>query len=257
MSYKVSIPAFEGPFDLLVYLIENAEMNIYDIQISEITKQYMEYIKNMKEMDFNISAEFMVLAATLLDIKSKMILPRVSESGEIMVEEDPRSDLVERLLEYKRYKKCAEMLKKREEYGHMILEKPQEDISVYLDHPDEVLNLDLDHFASAFKLFLRKKKREEEVRAHYTKIEREKATIENRMIYIRDMFKGAFSKGIKKLNLKALIPDKKDRYDVVVTFVSVLQMMRDKYLDAEQKTLYGDITVIPGTRDLEEKTDEQ
>lgn len=257
MSYKVSIPAFEGPFDLLVYLIENAEMNIYDIQISEITKQYMEYIKNMEEMDFNISAEFMVLAATLLEIKSKMILPRVSETGEAVVDEDPRSDLVERLLEYKRYKKCAEMLKEREEYGLTILEKPQEDISVYLDNPDEVLNLDLQHFASAFNLFLRKKKREEEVRAHYTKVEREKATIENRMIYIKDLFKGAFSKGINKLNLKALIPDKKDRYDIVVTFVSVLQMMRDRYLDAEQNSLYGEITVIPGTRDLEDEKNEQ
>ncbi len=253
MSYKVSIPTFEGPFDLLVYLIENAQMNIYDIQISEITKQYMEYIENMEEMDFNISSEFMVLAATLLEIKSKMILPRISDTGEVTIEEDPRSELVERLLEYKRYKKGAEILREKENLGQMIFEKPQEDISEYLENPDELLNLDLKQFASAFTLFLRKKKREEEVRAHYTKVEREKATIENRMIYIKDMFKGAFSRGIKRLNLKALIPDKKDRYDIVVTFVSVLQMMRDKYLDAEQNSLYGDITVVPGTRDLEEE----
>lgn len=257
MSYKVSIPSFEGPFDLLVYLIENAEMNIYDIQISEITKQYMEYVNNMKEVDFNISAEFMVLAATLLDIKSKMILPRISDTGEVMVEEDPRSELVERLIEYKKFKKAADILKEREEYCQLIMEKPQEDISEYLDNPDEILSLDIDHFASAFNLFLRKKKREEEVRAHYTKIEREKATIENRMIYIKDMFKGAFKKGIKKLSLKSLIPDKKDKYDVVVTFVSVLQMMRDKYLDAEQKSLYGDITVVPGTKEMEENANEQ
>ncbi len=257
MSYKVSIPTFEGPFDLLVYLIENAQMNIYDIQISEITKQYMEYIENMEEMDFNVSAEFMVLAATLLDIKSKMILPRISETGEVTIEEDPRSELVERLLEYKRYKQGAEILRERESIQCMIFEKPQEDISEYLENPDEFLSLDLKQFASAFNLFLRKKKREEEVRAHYTKVEREKATIENRMIYIKDIFKGAFTRGIKNLNLKALIPNKKDRYDVVVTFVSVLQMIRDKYLDAEQKSLYGDITVVPGTRDLEEKNHEQ
>ena len=257
MSYKVNIPAFEGPFDLLVYLIENAEMNIYDIQISEITSQYMEYLQNMKEMDFNVSAEFMVLAATLLDIKSKMILPRVSETGEIVVEEDPRSELVERLLEYRRYKLAAELLKEREEYGRMILEKPQEDISMYLNHPDEILNLDLKQFAEAFNLFLTKKKREEEVRAHYTEVEREKASIENRMVYIKNMFSRAVAKGIKRLNLRALIPDKKDRYDVVVTFVSVLQMIRDRYLDAEQKSLYGDITVMPGEKDMEEKTDGQ
>ena len=256
MSYKVSIPAFEGPFDLLVYLIENAEMNIYDIQISEITKQYMEYVNNMKEMDFNISAEFMVLAATLLDIKSKMILPRISESGEVMVEEDPRSELVERLIEYKKFKRAADILKEREELSMCVMEKPQEDISEYVDNPDEILSLDIERFASAFNLFLRKKKREEEVRAHYSRVEREKATIENRMIYIKDMFKGAFRKGIRKLNLKSLIPDKKDKYDVVVTFVSVLQMMRDKYLDAEQKSLYGDITVVPGTKEMEENISE-
>lgn len=257
MSYKVSIPTFEGPFDLLVYLIENAQMNIYDIQISEITKQYMEYIESMEEMDFNVSAEFMVLAATLLDIKSKMILPRISETSEVTIEEDPRSELVERLLEYKRYKQGAEILRERESMQSMIFEKPQEDISEYLENPDELLSLDLKQFASAFNLFLRKKKREEEVRAHYTKVEREKATIENRMIYIKDMFKGAFTRGIKKLNLQALIPNKKDRYDIVVTFVSVLQMIRDKYLDAEQNSLYGEITVVPGTRDLEEKNYEQ
>ena len=83
-------------------------------------------------------------------------------------------------------------------------------------------------------------------------MEREKATIESRMVYIKDRFKSALSRGIGKLNLKELIPDKKDRYDVVVTFTSVLQMMRDKYLDAEQKHIYGDIMVLPGEKNMEE-----
>lgn len=252
MSYKVRLQSFEGPFDLLVYLIENAQMSIYDIQISEITKQYLTYIEDMKAMDFNVATEFMVLAATLIDIKSKMILPRASVEGEVLLEEDPRSELVERLLEYKKYKRGAEELKEREDYMSLIYEKPQEDISEYLDQPDEYLDLDIKKFASAFDLFLRKKKREEEVRAHYTKVEREKATIESRMVYIKDRFKNVFLKGIKMLNLKELIPNKKDRYDVVVTFVSVLQMMRDKYLDADQKSVYGEITVIPGERRFEE-----
>ena len=257
MSYKVSLQAFEGPFDLLVYLIENAQMNIYDIRISEITKQYLAYLEEMKTMDVTVATEFMVLAATLIDIKSRMILPRTTIEGETVLEEDPRSELIERLLEYKRYKKGAEILAAKEEEMRQIFEKPQEDISAYLEQPDEYLNLDVNKFAAAFDLFLRKKKREEDVRAHYTKVEREKATIESRMVYIKDRFLGAFRKGIKKLSLKSLIPNKKDRYDVVVTFVSVLQMMRDRYLDAEQSSTYGEITIIPGERDLEEKIESE
>lgn len=257
MSYKVSLQAFEGPFDLLVYLIENAQMSIYDIRVSEITSQYLEYINTMREMDVNVATEFMVLAASLIEIKSKMILPRTTVEGETVLEEDPRSELVERLLEYKRYKRGAEELEEREQRMSHIFEKPQEDISEYLDQPDEYLSLDIDQFAKAFDMFLHKKKKVDEVRRHYTRIEREKATVEGRMTFIRTVFKSAFSKGVNKLNLKALIPDKKERYDVVVTFVAVLQMMRDKFLDAEQKTVYGEIIVKPGEknmiRDSEEK----
>ena len=160
-------------------------------------------------------------------------------------------------MEYKKYKTGAELLQAREEEMCGVYEKPQEDISVYLNQPDEYLSLDIKKFASAFDLFLRKKKREEEVRSHYTRIEREKATQESRMIYIKDRFLSAFKKGIQKLSLKSLIPDKKDKYDVVVTFVSVLQMMRDRYLDAEQNSTYGEITIIPGARDLEEKIESE
>lgn len=252
MSYKVRLQTFEGPFDLLVYLIENAQMSIYDIPVSEITSQYLEYIEDMKAVDFNVATEFMVLAATLIDIKAKMILPRSTMDGEILMEEDPRSELVERLLEYKRYKKGAEALKEREEYMSLVYEKPQEDISEYLDQPDEYLSLDLKQFAGAFDLFLRKKKRVEDVRRHYTRIEREKATIESRMTLIKDQFVNAFKRGFAKLNLKELILDKKDRYDIVVTFVSVLQMMRDHVLDAEQKTTYGEITVTANENAIEE-----
>ena len=120
MSYKVKLQSFEGPFDLLVYLIENAEMSIYDIEISKITGQYLEYIRAMEEMDINVSTEFMVLASSLIEIKSKMILPRISEIGDGVVDEDPRAELVSRILEYKRFKRAAEVLEEREEYASRI-----------------------------------------------------------------------------------------------------------------------------------------
>ena len=152
MSYKVRLHSFEGPFDLLVYLIENARMDIYDIRISEITEQYIEYVNEIKKTDVAAATEFMVLAATLIDIKSRMILPRPKplEGGDY--EEDPRSALVEKLLEYRRFKECAEMLKEREELTALIYEKPQEDISEYTDSPDELLRLSPERRKQAHKL---------------------------------------------------------------------------------------------------------
>ena len=105
MGYRVKLDVFEGPFDLMVYLIEHAQMSIYDIRISEITDQYMEYVGSMQEADVNVYSEFMVLAAALLEIKSKMLLPRsVPENDSGEVPEDPRTELVAKLVEYKRFK---------------------------------------------------------------------------------------------------------------------------------------------------------
>lgn len=123
--YKVKLKSFEGPFDLLVYLIENAEMSIYDIRISEITNQYLAYIKEMEEQDVALASEFMVLASSLIEIKSNMLLPRVTEDGQGIVDEDPRTELVARLLEYKRFKELSQMLEEREERSLNILRSPR------------------------------------------------------------------------------------------------------------------------------------
>lgn len=243
MSYKVKLQAFEGPFDLLVYLIENAEMSIYDIRISEITSQYLDYIQTMKKMDVYVAAEFMVLASALIEIKSKMILPRTTLEGENLVEEDPRSELVARLLEYKRYKKAAELLEIQEEAASRVYEKPQEDISSYLEQPDEYLSLDIRQFANAFHLFIEKKQRVESVRRHYTRIERERAKMEERISYIAGLIRHSLG---QVFHFKELIVNKKDRYDVVVTFMSLLEMVKNRLVKVEQATTYGDIQVTAG-----------
>ncbi|MCR4711728.1 MAG: segregation/condensation protein A [Clostridia bacterium] len=257
MSYKVSLPLFEGPFDLLVYLIENARMNIYDIQISEITEQYLAYLEKMQEQDVAVAADFMVLAATLIDIKARMILPRNQDLPPDEAEPDPRSELVERLLEYKRYKELAAVLGERAEKNALIYEKPQEDISVYLENPDIYLSLTVENFVSAFELFLQKERRVAEVKAHYQRIEREKASIESRIVYIRDRLQRALRNGLKKLSLRDLIPNKKDKYDVIVTFASLLQMMKEHLADAEQRSTYGEIFVKPQSRARKEAEDVQ
>ena len=245
MSYKVKLQSFEGPFDLLVYLIENAQMSIYDIEISSITGQYLDYIKAMEEMDIAVSAEFMVLAASLIEIKSKMILPRISEAGEEIIEEDPRAELVMRLLEYKRFKKAAEILRTQEENALNVYEKPQEDISRYLNQPDEYLSLDLAHFAGAFNAFIQRKHRIEAVRKHYTRIERERASVESRISHIANSLRKKIG---QVFSFKDLIPNKKDRYDVVITFISLLEMAKERVVKLKQEVTYGNIEVSSGEK---------
>ncbi len=119
MGIPVKLEAFEGPLDLLLHLIEKNKIDIYDIPIVEITNQYMDYIRQMQREDLNVMSEFLVMAATLLDIKCRMLLPKeVTEDGE---EEDPRQDLVEQLLQYKMYKYMAEELKERQTDSDMVL----------------------------------------------------------------------------------------------------------------------------------------
>ncbi len=241
MSYRVKLNLFEGPFDLLVYLIEHAQMSVYDISISEITDQYMHYVEDMKNADISVSSEFMVLAAALLEIKSKMLLPRsVTEDGTADIMEDPRTELVAKLVEYKRFKAISEMLEARGREAAMHLEKPQEDLTEYTGEPDEYLNLDLDKFKSAFELFLQRKKKLEEIQAHPRRSEKQRITTEARMESISEFFR---NHDTGETNFKNLVQDKTDLYDVAVTFSSVLEMIKARRLDAEQKYTFGDITV--------------
>lgn len=240
MSYKVKLDVFEGPFDLLVYLIENAEMSIYDIQVAEITSQYLEYVEKMQEANVAVATEFMVLAAALIEIKSKMLLPRSTPIEEGVVDEDPRTELVEKILEYKRFKLAAEMLDKKEDKKMLSFEKPKEDLDKYINGVDEYLSLDIRQFVSAFNLFLRKKQRIEDVRKHYTRVERQRQSIEMKIESIINFFK---TNPFKKVSFKKLINNTEDRYDIVLTFTSMLQMMRDKVIRVEQQSPFGDMEV--------------
>lgn len=238
MSYKIKLDVFEGPFDLLVYLIENARMSVYDIQVSEITNQYIKYIERMQELDINIATEFMVLAAALIEIKSKMLLPRMKPEGDGVVEEDPRMELVQRILEYKRFKAAAELLELQEEQNQRIFEKPKEDLIPFTKEADEYLNLDLSQFVKAFHLFLQKKKKLEEIKKNYAKVERQKISIESKIEHIIGMF--GF-KDKKRLSFKELLSPESNRYDVVLTFMSMLEMIRQKKVHVKQNVNYGEI----------------
>ena len=242
--YKVRIDKFEGPFDLLVYLLENARMDIYDIRVSEITEQYINYLKEMEYLNVEVDTEFIVLAAVLIRLKSHMLLPRVTESGEIMLEEDPREELKGRLIEYVRTRKIAEMLAEREEYFMAVHEKPAEDMSVYTENPDEILQVSDEQMVSAFIMFLTRKKKIEEVSQRYQRVRRRKETIEARIEYMTEKLEKKFREGNGKVLFTELLPEAPDRYDVTMSFMSLLSMIRNQGYDAEQKENFGEITVI-------------
>ncbi len=244
MSYKVKLDVFEGPFDLLVYLIENAEMNIYDINVSEIVTQYVDYIEQMQRMDIPVATEFMVLAASLIEIKSKMLLPRVSTGADEAAAEDPRTELVQKLLEYKRFKAAAEMLAESEEYTQRMFEKPKEDISEYENNPDEYLKMDIVQFVNAFNLFIRKKKRLEEVKKRYTKLERQRVSVEHKISFISSLFTNNAERD--SVTFTELVENERDRYNVVTTFTSLLEMAKSRAVGLVQEANFTEITVTRG-----------
>ena len=241
--YKVRIDKFEGPFDLLVYLIQNAKMDIYDIRVAEITEQYIGYLKEMGELNVEVSSEFIVLAAVLIRLKSHMLLPRVTDTGEVVIDEDPRMELASRLAEYVKTKKIAEMLQERLEANQCIHEKPAEDMSKYLGSPDELLKADIEQFVNAFNAFLQKKKRVADVKKRYQRIKRERASIEDRISYMSSIIKDRVSVG-EYIDFTELVPEEADRYDITLSFMSLLEMIKMQEVDARQEKNYGNISVI-------------
>ena len=242
--YKVRIDKFEGPFDLLIYLLENARMDIYDIKVAEITEQYIGYLKEMEELNVEVDTEFIVLAAVLIRLKSRMLLPRINEAGEIEIVEDPRIELRGRLLDYMRIKKAAELLMAAEEYNLAVHEKPAEDMSVYMENPDEILQVSDEQMVNAFIQFLTRKRKVEEVTRRYSRVRRRKDTIETRINEMTEILERKFREGNGKVLFYDLLPEKPDRYDITLSFMSLLSMIKNQGYDAEQNENFGEIKVI-------------
>lgn len=243
MGIPVKLEAFEGPLDLLLHLIEKNKIDIYDIPIVEITNQYMEYIRQMQREDLNVMSEFLVMAATLLDIKCRMLLPKeVNEDGE---EEDPRRELVEQLLQYKMYKYMADELKERQQGSDMVLYRGP-------DVPDEVLEyaepVDLDRLLGGLTLsrlndiFQEVMKRQTDkidpVRSRFGKIEKEEVSVSDRLNYIHD-----YLKTHRRFSFRQMLENQKSRMQVVVTFLAMLEMMKLGEIHVEQENTFGEIMI--------------
>ncbi|OLS40185.1 segregation/condensation protein A [Bacillus sp. MRMR6] len=241
--YSVKIDAFEGPLDLLLHLINRLEIDIYDIPVAQITEQYLIYIKTMTDLKLDVASEFLVMAATLLAIKSKMLLPKHEEEmneldPELTFEEDPRDELVERLIEYRKYKEAAHDLKSMEEERGLMFTKPPSDLSNFAKEnlPEKSeLNITLYDMLAAFQKLLRRKKLQ---RPLATKIARQEISIETRMTEIMDELR--LLRG--KRNFYDLFPYPAKEH-IVGTFLAVLELIKRKEIDVEQDENFGDIFV--------------
>lgn len=242
MGIPVKLQVFEGPLDLLLHLIDKNKIDIYDIPIVEITNQYMDYIRAMEKEDLNVMSEFLVMAATLLDIKCKMLLPREEQEEE---EEDPRQELVEQLLEYKMYKYMSYELRDRELEGEQVLYKEPtipEEVQSYVEPVDlEELLGDLT-LAKLNRIFQDVMKRQVEkidpVRSKFGKIEKEEVTLPEKLDYV-----SAYSRTHKRFSFRELLSRQKSKTQLVVTFLAVLQLMKEGTITIRQEQPFEDIMI--------------
>ncbi|MEY8190971.1 segregation/condensation protein A [Peribacillus simplex] len=243
MGYNIKIDAFEGPMDLLLHLINRLEIDIYDIPMADITDQYLSYIHTMQHLELDVASEYLVMAATLLAIKSKTLLPKhedelmMDEDGE-MFEEDPRDELVEKLLEYKKYKNAAEEFKGMEEERSLIFTKPPSDLSVYVKEAEsdkQELNISLYDMLGALQKLLRRQKIQKPL---YTKVTKQEISIEKRMDEI--MLELQSIKGKKSFFELFSLPVKEH---IVITFMAVLELMKLNEIIVEQEDNFSDIMI--------------
>lgn len=241
IAYKLNV--FEGPLDLLLHLIEKNKVDIYDIPIVTITEQYLAYVSEMQERDMDVMSEFLVMAGTLLQIKSKMLLPR--EQTEEEEEEDPRAELVRRLLEYKMYKYAALELKDMElDASHNLYKKPTipkevEEYREEVDPAELVDGLTLSKLNDIFRSIMRKQvDKIDPIRSKFGTIEKEEINIEDRMVQIREEVRG-----LKGINFRTLLEAQPTRMNIIITFMSILELMKVGAITIRQEETFGEIVI--------------
>ncbi len=244
MAIPVKLEVFEGPLDLLLHLIDKNKIDIYDIPITLITEQYLEYIRQMESEDMNVMSEFLVMAATLLDIKCKMLLPaEVNEDGE---EEDPRAELVQKLLEYKIYKYMSFELKDlhmsagKAYYREPSLPKEIEEYRPPVDYGELIGEATLVRLNEMFRFMLKRQADKiDPVRSSFGKIEKDEIDLDKKQIYLQNyLLKHRYC------SFMELLEKQNSKMEMIVTFLLVLEMMKIGKIVIEQEELFGDIRII-------------
>ena len=243
MAIPVKLPVFEGPLDLLLHLIDKNKIDIYDIPIVEITDQYLEYIHHMEREDLDIMSEFMVMAATLLDIKCRMLLPKeVNEEGE---EEDPRAELVQQLLEYKMYKYMSYELRDRmNEASRSVYKEPTlpREVLEYrtpVDTSELLSQISLAKLHTIYKMILKRQEDKiDPIRSKFGKIEKEEVSLPDKMTYVEQ-----FAVKKRRFSFRDLLESQPGKVHVIVTFLAILELMKTGKIRISQEELFGDILI--------------
>lgn len=243
MDITVRLQVFEGPLDLLLHLLDKNKVNIYDIPIVEITAQYMEYIAEMKRQDLDVLSEFLVMAATLIDIKSKMLLPSNPDSEE--EEEDPRAELVQQLLEYKMYKCMAYELKDRQMDAQRVMFKEPtipDEVLAYeepVDVAELVSDVTLAKLNDIFKNIMKKQKDKiDPLRSKFGKIEKEEVSLEDKIEQLLD-----YAKEHEHFSFRGLLEAQSGRVEIIVTFLAILELMKMGKIFISQEHIFDDIEI--------------
>lgn len=238
MPVNIKIENYEGPFDLLLHLIKKNEMDIYNIQIHEITAQYMEYLNTMKEMDLEITSEFIVIAATLMEIKSRQLLPKSKEVVEENEEADPQKELVRKLIQYKKYKKCAEYLKEIEEGQHFLFDKKPEIIECKDEKCSDILkNVTMLQLYNIYSELLNRcinKKNKNNVIPKAIPVDKYK--IQDKMEELSSAIKIH-----KKMDFNSVMENCDNKMETIVTFLALLELIKLKVVKVYQNGSFSNI----------------
>lgn len=243
MSLSVKLEAFEGPLDLLLHLIEKNKVDIYDIPIVEITSQYLDYIQAMEEANMDVMSEFLVMAAELVDIKCRMLLPaEVNEEGE---EQDPRAELVERLLEYKMYKYMSFELKDMHTANGFSLCKAEtlpEEVKSFrepIDYEQLIGDMNLNRLHEVFNFIMQKKEDKiDRIHSHYGNIQKEEIDSELKEAYIEN-----YIRLHKTFSFRDLLEKQNSKSEMIVTFLIILELIKTGRIAVVQDDLFDDITI--------------
>lgn len=243
MDMTVRLQVFEGPLDLLLHLLDKNKVNIYDIPIVEITAQYMEYIAEMQRQDLDVLSEFLVMAATLIDIKSKMLLPSSQDSEE--EEEDPRAELVQQLLEYKMYKCMAYELKDRQMDAQRVMFKEPtipEEVLAYeepVNVAELVSDVTLAKLNEIFKSIMKKQKDKiDPLRSKFGKIQKEEVSLEDKIAQLQE-----YAKEHKHFSFRSLLEAQSGKVEIIVTFLAILELMKMGKIFISQEHIFDDIKI--------------
>jgi segregation and condensation protein A len=232
--YKINIPLYEGPLDLLLDLIKKQEMNIHDIQISKITSQYLEYLHKLEELNVDVSADFVYMAATLIYIKSKMLLPPDPLGSPEEQAADPRAELVQRLVEHEKYKNAAQLLYQKQQIEENVWSKP--DKSLYNDEATEgELVVSLVDLVRVFQQVLERRKEVSRI-----ELQHEQFTVAQMMALLRAQI---LASDDNTVNLIRFFEACVSRHAMIVAFLAVLEMVKMQAVALVQEKQFGEILV--------------